>query len=109
MIGPNVAEQLRQRGVDAVALIERALLGTPDAELFEQTQLDGRTIVTYDTDYLALDQLYHAEGRRHRGVVMVSSHRFPQRRQATLGALVRALEALATGDQPQGSFVHWLQ
>ena len=108
MIGPTVAERLRQRGVDAVALVERALLGTTDTDLFEQAQQDGRTVVTYDPDYVVLDQRYRAEGRIHHGVVMVSSHRFPQRRAATIGALVRALEAFATATPPQGSFVHWL-
>jgi predicted nuclease of predicted toxin-antitoxin system len=109
MVPRAVAEQLRSRGVEAVALTECALQGVPDAELFERAQRDGRAVVTYDRDHLALDHQWRAAGRTHHGVVLLNWHRFPQNRAATIGSLVRSLEAFAAASFPEGSLVHWLE
>jgi hypothetical protein len=109
MLPGALAEQLRARGVDAVAVAERPeLRSTRDDDLFDYAQAQGRAMVTYDDDFLTLDNQYRAEGREHCGLVVLSARRFPPG-PGTVGAWVRSLEAFAKGKEPSGSFVHWLR
>jgi hypothetical protein len=106
MIPPAVAEQLRQRGHDVVAVAERAdVRSLPDREVFAFAQAEGRAIVTRDrADYILLDREQRAAGVPHAGLVLVSS-RFAA---AAVGPLVKALDQLLARDEPYPDFVHWL-
>lgn len=110
MLPAEVAGQLRRRGHDVGAVVERGdLRGLSDLDLFERAQGEGRAVVTYNReDFLALDRQYRHEGNDHCGVVIVHPRRFPQR-EASVGALVRSIESLLTTVRPYQSFVHWLQ
>lgn len=92
MIGPRVAEALRQRGRDAIAVAERSgLRSLPDQAVLEFAQEDERLVVTRNiTDFARLSQAWQAAGRQHYGLVMVLESTFPQNRNL-VGALVVAL------------------
>lgn len=110
MLAAVIAEQLRSRDHDVVAVDERPdLRGLPDADLFDLAQRDARAIVTYNReDFLGLDRRYRAEGREHQGIVILHPRRFPQGAR-TVGALVTSLDRFLGAGAPYPGFVHWLQ
>ena len=111
MLPRSLAEALRKRGHDVVAVTERpGLRGLPDVALFEAAQAETRAVATYNRDdYLELDAVYRRELRSHAGVVIVNPKRFPEGVPATFGRLIRSFDALLAADAPWPSFVHWLQ
>jgi predicted nuclease of predicted toxin-antitoxin system len=74
MLSASIAEQLRQRGRDAVAVDEqRELRGLSDAELFAHAQEAGRVVVTYNRDdFIELTRDSFAAGRPHAGVLILT-------------------------------------
>lgn len=110
MLSASVAEQLRQRGRDVIAVDEQAeLRGLSDADLFDRAQEDGRVVVTYNRDdFLALDRQYRHQGRDHHGLVILNPQRFPQGK-GSIGPLIASLEQFLDAGAPYPSFVHWLQ
>jgi hypothetical protein len=109
MMQRSVAEQLRARGHDVVAVTERSeLRNIPDADLFARMQEEGRTVVTYNRDdFLAIGRDYDISGRAHHGIVIVGPHRFPEGRST--GKLLTALEQLLDDGPPYAGFTIWLQ
>lgn len=66
---PNaVPKGLRARGVDAITAAETGLLGAADDRLLAHAMANGRTLITYDVDFLRL----HAAGVPHAGIVYTS-------------------------------------
>jgi len=110
MLSAVIAEQLRSRGRDVAAVVERReLRGLSDSELLERAQEEQRVTVTYNRDdYLLLDRRWRDEGRGHSGIVILNPRRFPQGSGAT-GALIGSLDALIAAGAPYSAFVHWLQ
>jgi hypothetical protein len=106
MLPPAIAEQLRMRGHDVVAVAERAdLRSLPDREVFAFAQTEHRVVVTRDdADYLEIDREQRAAGQSHAGLVLVSS-RFAS---AAVGPLVKALDMLTPAVGRRPGFVHWL-
>lgn len=109
-----IAEQLRARGHDVVAVGERPeLRGTPDRDLFGVAQAEGRALVTDDVGYLQIEADHRSRGDSHRGLVLTSNRRFPRGRTRTVGALVRALDRFLTTDavayRGSASFTYWLR
>lgn len=96
MIGPRVARELRDRGMDVIAVAERTdLRALPDDAVLEFGRETGRMVVTLNIgDYARLHQQWLNQGREHAGIVMVTAQAFPQNR-AFIGALVNALTAAA--------------
>jgi predicted nuclease of predicted toxin-antitoxin system len=92
MIGPRVAEALREDGIDTVGVAERTdLRALPDDALLEHALQDVRIVVTRNiSDFARLDQQWRAAGRTHAGLVMITESAFPQNRNL-VGALVHAL------------------
>jgi predicted nuclease of predicted toxin-antitoxin system len=110
----SIAEQLRARGHDVVAVGERpALRGAPDAAIFAAAQEQRRAIVTDDVGFRAIEAEHRARGEPHHGVIFTTNRRFPRGRAATVGRLVRALDrflshqASSLADGP--SFTWWLR
>ena len=54
-----VAEQMRNRGIDAVTVRDLGLLGDADANHLQRASEMGRVLCTYDQDFLRL----HAAGQ----------------------------------------------
>lgn len=61
----GVAEQMRQRDIDAVTIRDLGLLGDTDSNHLRRASEMGRVLCTYDTDFLRLA----AEGIEHAGIV----------------------------------------
>ncbi len=95
MLSGAIAEQLRARDIDAVAVVENAeLIGTPDEELLVHAATQERVIVTANVaDFAAIATDWRAAGRGHAGLVYVTSRAFPQDR-SFIGAIVSSLLAL---------------
>lgn len=98
-ISRRVAEQLRARGEDVLAVTEQAeLRGLDDEALLAWCTAKDRVIVTYDRDFADLLQQRLATETPTAGVVIVPSQRFPGGDRHP-GRLLRALSALL--EQPE--------
>ena len=107
-----VAEQLRRRGHDAIAVTERKeLRALADWAIFDEAQKDRRAVVTENVvDYVPLAEDSDQRGRTHHGLVLIDPAKFPRGQRRTIGRLVKELERLMAefpGDQP-ASARHWL-
>ena len=107
-ISGKVAERLRERGHDAIAVAaDPAMRGFSDSDLFEAAQGQSRAVVTYNrADFEAIVREYAAANREHHGLVIVHPVRFPSQ---GLSRLAKALAALADTFPPGRSFITWLQ
>lgn len=110
MLSAHIAEQLRERGHDVLAVVERPdWRGLDDMHVFERAQAEERVIVTYNRDdFLALDRSHRAQGKDHCGIVIVHPRRFHQGKGG-IGALVKSLEGFLSAGRPYPAFVHWLR
>ena len=110
---PSIAEQLRERGHDAVAVQEEAdLRGMLDPDLFTEAQRRNCTLLTENVaDYIVLDAEYRSRHLAHWGLIFTSNRTFPRGKASTVGALVRALDELLRKADSGGpsSMVIWLQ
>lgn len=106
-ISPRVAERLRQRGHDVVAVAEQAALrGLADPELFDIAQTQERAVVTYNrADFEALVREYAQAGRQHHGLAIVHPLRLPG---SDLRRLCAALEKFIEEPRRGMSFMAWL-
>lgn len=95
MWSPAIADQLRRRGHDVIAALDRDdLRGLSDEEVLELAATERRVIVTLDVgDFSRLAVQFRAEERDRRRVVLVSPRRFTTSADG-FGALVRALDAV---------------
>lgn len=110
---PEIAEQLRDRGHDVVAVAEhRAMRSLADEVHFAASPEQRRAIVTENVgDFRPL--LAHAArtGTSNYGLVCVSPRRFPRSRN-TIGRLIAALDALLRANPDDDALCDrewWLQ
>ena len=110
MLSHTIAQQLRSRGHDVMAVVEDpSLMALPDEEILAAAAAQGRAFVTANVkDFTPLDHRYKASGRIHAGLVLVSTKAFPQDR-AFIGALVSALDKFLDEDRPLTDAVVFLQ
>jgi predicted nuclease of predicted toxin-antitoxin system len=89
-----LAEQLRRRGHDVIAVLEREdLLHTEDDAVFEAARRDGRAVFTENVgDYVPLATDSLGRGEDHCGLLLTSNSSFPRGHPRTLGRAVRALD-----------------
>jgi predicted nuclease of predicted toxin-antitoxin system len=106
---PEVAEQLRAQGLDALAVAAvPALRHMGDEELLRWASTERRVLVTENVrDFAPLHGAFLNSGEDHCGLVFTSAVRFPRRRSG-IGALVRALAALASEAPDLRSDTYWL-
>ncbi len=106
-ISGRVAERLRTRGHDVIAVAERAALrGSSDIEVFDLAQAEDRVVVTYNRDdFLQIAREIGARNASHAGLVIVHPRRLPNNELARLAA---ALDSLIRELRPYPGFVHWL-
>ena len=103
MLAPRIAEQLRRRGHDVVAVAERpGLCSIPDDDLLANAFDEGRVLVTMNVgDFARIDAAWKSQGRAHAGLLLVPSAAFPQDR-GFVGRLVRTLDrAMSDGTVPR--------
>lgn len=112
MHAPVVAEELRNRGHDVVAIAAAGeLRGIADEEVFARAAAEGRATVTENVaDFLPIAHHWVAEGRTHHGLVLTSPERFVRSNAAYPGDLVVALDAFLSDPPVSGhSWTWWLQ
>jgi Domain of unknown function (DUF5615) len=107
-----VAEQLRRRGHDVVAVTERKdLRARSDPAIFAEAQADRRAVVTENVvDFVPIAEEADRRGRAHHGLVLIDPAKFPRGQRRTVGRLVKELGRLMTdfpGDDAT-SARHWL-
>jgi len=90
---PAIAEQLRERSHDVVAVTERPdLVGLNDAQLFALAAAERRAIVTENWgDFQREIQDAAATGMTHYGVLLTSRKQLP-RGKDTIGLYVKVLD-----------------
>lgn len=107
MYPPALAPALQAHGIDAVAVLYPGigLSGRSDEDVLQWATDHQRVVVTENVKDFAL----LAASMTHRGIVFVSSSRFPRTRNA-LPAIVAALAAWTTSqDETSDAPINWLQ
>jgi len=93
-----IAEQLSQRGVDAIAITKDRpdLVGQDDEVILRGANAEGRVVVTNNVrDFAPLVESFGLSGEQQFGVLFTDDDTFA-RGEAGIGLLVRSLEAFAT-------------
>lgn len=102
-LDPLMAEVLRQRGYDAVAVGPIGKAGTSDRELIKWASGEDRAIITLNTvDFLELAREYSESGWEHAGIIVSA--------QAPFRDLLARMTRLLTRKQAEDLFntVEWL-
>ena len=110
MWSPVIAQQLRRRGYDVVAVVERDDLRTKHDEfLFEVSQSESRIIVTDNTDdFCAIAADARDSGRDFFGMILTTDQRFSRHHPRIIGNMVTALSALLDEAPDLTNVEHWL-
>ena len=111
MMSARIAVQLRERGLDVQAVLERReLVAYPDEALLELATREERILVTTNlVDFGPLSQRWAADGRSHAGLVFISTKTFPEARD-WIGAVSSALaQASEQRRLPDAGDVVWLR
>ena len=115
MISATVAEQLRARGHDVVAVQDADLVhlrGIDDGVLFDHAVNMRRVVVTDNVaDFVRCHRRRLERGEPHYGLLLFTTDTFPRHRHDAfvghiLAALRRVLEACPGDDD--SSWIHWL-
>ena len=99
MFSGTIAEQLRAKGHDVLAVVtDPALISLPDDQILAHAAATGRALATANIkDFMPLDAQYRAAGQAHAGLILISAKTFPQDRGYSI-AITSALAALL--DEP---------
>ncbi len=114
MHAPAVAEALRIRGIDTIAVTERDdLRGLSDVDLLHAAAIEGRAVVTENIkDFAVLHRHVSAAGEKHSGLVYTHPRRFPRSAPNHVRVLADALTEFVNRNAPGldgiESFVWWL-
>ena len=92
---PAIADQLRRRGHDTVAVLERSELARQsDMVVFTAAQAEERVLLTEDAGDFRIIAINWMEMRGgHWGLIFTSNRSFPRSNDRTPGRLVTALDA----------------
>jgi hypothetical protein len=106
----RIADQLRRRGHDVVAVAERSdLCGQPDAIVFSIATREGRVVVTENvTDYRPLAAETIMRNQPHPGLIYTSNRRYPRGDSRTAGRLVNALGEILASEADFTNREQWL-
>lgn len=109
----RIAEELRERGRDVVAVSERGeLRALSDTELWDVLQRERRSLLTENVgDFMPVLHQTAAAGEEHCGIVFSSPRSLP-RGGMTIGLFVQRLDELMgrhPGDDDFRNRVEWLQ
>lgn len=106
-----IAVQLRDRGHDVVAAIERGWETEDDESFLVFCDQEQRALLTNNVaDFTLIALRWAAEGRQHCGLIFTSDASLPRGRH-TIGRYVSTLHELLCANPQDGAFadrVHWL-
>lgn len=105
MYPPSIAEQLRTRGHDVVAVTARPeMRALPDDSVFATAQQEHRAVVTENIgDFSAIADAADHRGQLHHGLILIDPAKYPRGNPRTVGRLVTKLDWLLNdqrGDEP---------
>ena len=73
----DLAEALRQRGVDVLTALKAGMIERPDAEHLEFAASQQRVLYSFNVgDFAALHHDFLSNGRHHAGIVLARQQRF---------------------------------
>jgi len=103
----KVAERLRDRGRDAVAVVaDPQIAGLDDRAVFDLAQCERRALVTYNClDFIRIVREWATFDRTHRGVVFVRPVKLPS---SDHGELIQQIGRLVKEFEPYLSFAVWI-
>lgn len=108
---PKIAERLRDKGHEAVAVIDRGGELEEDEPLLTLCHDEKRALLTDNVgDFVVIARRWAAQGRSHAGLVFTSEASMPRSRK-TIGRYVQALDRLMgelPGDEALFDQVRWL-
>ncbi|SFI87833.1 hypothetical protein SAMN05216275_105255 [Streptosporangium canum] len=110
MFPPLLAESLRERGHDVVALVERpGGPGLPDSQVLEPAVAERRCLLTENVrDFEILRARRLHDGQPCAGLLYSGPHRFPRTKTA-IGRLIAVLDGLLSEERlPAPGQVDWL-
>lgn len=98
-----IADQLRARGHDAHAVVERAeLRALADRDLFALAQSERRAIATENiADFSVIADDHDRSGQVHHGLVLILSSKYPRGDPQTVGRMIRSLTQLLTAQHSE--------
>jgi predicted nuclease of predicted toxin-antitoxin system len=102
-----IAQELRERGHEAVSVHDAPGAGTADEAVFDHARSTHRAVVTENIrDYRPLAHAILEAGDTHRGLILTTARRWPRNDP---GAIITALDTLLTNtpDEPLNE-EHWL-
>ena len=106
-----ITVQLRDRGHDVVAAIERGWETEDDESFLVLCDQEQRALLTNNVaDFTLIARRWAAEGRQHCGVIFTSDASMPRGRH-TIGRYVHTLDELLSANPQDGAFadrVHWM-
>jgi predicted nuclease of predicted toxin-antitoxin system len=110
MWSASIAIELRERGHDVLAVLERPeLRAQPARVIWAAAMEEDRVVVTENTrDFVRIARETWRAGRSHNGLIYTSVRAFPRGNQRTIGRLVRALERLLLSDDELTDREVWL-
>jgi hypothetical protein len=107
-----VAEQLRARGHDVLAVVARPeLRSLPNAAVFAVAQEERRTVVTENIgDFVGIADAADQRAGSYFGLVLLDPAKYPRGNKRTVGRIVTALDRLLRRhpDDLVTSLRHWL-
>lgn len=108
---PDIAEQLRARGHDVVAAIERGWDQEGDEPLLTLCLSEQRSLLTNNVrDFVEIARRWSVRGQSHAGLIFTSDANLPRTR-GTIGRFVKLLHDLLTEHAASDDFTdrtHWL-
>src|ERR1700733_719949 len=95
MFSDTIAQQLRAKGHDVIAVVaDPSLVSLPDDQILSHAAAAGSALVTANIkDFMPLDGQLRAAGQAHAGLIPVPTKPFPQDR-SFISAITSALAAL---------------
>ena len=107
----QIAVELRRRGHDVVAAVEKGWEAEDDERLLMRCETEERALLTNNVgDFVVIARSWATQGRRHLGLTFTSDASMPRGRD-TIGRYVDALESLLVANAGDTDFVdrvHWL-
>jgi predicted nuclease of predicted toxin-antitoxin system len=108
----QIAEQLRERGYDVIAVKEQAELeGIDDERLLRRARDEGRALLTNNvSDFVLLLRDWTRQGDEHAGMIFTSDESMPRSR-GTIGLYLKQVSKLLDANPADDAFrnrVEWL-
>lgn len=106
-LSPLIAEALRKRGHDAVAVADDpALRSMDDDELFSRAVEQRRALLTNNVaDFVLVLRDWSAAGRDHYGLLLTSDESMPRTRRA-ISTYVRVLDRLMAANAAEDALLN---